>query len=123
MNKAAALLIVVVMASGCSTVLVEGGGAATYQWVSGWLEANFHEPLPELERATRVALKELKLVGIEGSVDKLQGEVTARMASGKKVRVKLKALDFEETKLRIRVGTVGDKTLSEQILRHIKREL
>ena len=49
-------------------------------------------------------------------------DTTIRMASGKKVRVKLKAVDFEQTKLRIRVGTVGDKTLSEQILRHIQKE-
>lgn len=123
MRTATVFLVVALMTSGCTAVLVGGGAAATYAWVSGWLEATFDEPLPKLERASREALEELNFVAIQGSVDKLEGSVTAQMASGKKVRIKLKAIDFEQTRIKIRVGTVGDKALSEQILRHIQREL
>ena len=42
---------------------------------------------------------------------------------GTKVRVKLEALDFESTAIRIRVGTIGDRAVSLQLLRHIERRL
>ncbi len=123
MRNTALLLIVVLMTTGCTAVLLGNGGAATYVWVSGWLEATLDEPLPELEKATLEALEELKLVGVQSAIDGLEGNITAQMASGKKVWIRLRATGFEQTKIGIRVGAIGDKPVSVQILRHIQREL
>lgn len=80
-------------------------------------------PLPRVEEATREAFDELGLVGVGGGVAGVKGELTALTAVGTKVRVKLKALDFENTTVSIRVGQVGDKALSLQLFRHIEEAL
>jgi hypothetical protein len=123
MNKAAMVLLVALAISGCTQVVVEDGAAAQYSWAQGSLQAVVNAPVPAVDKATRKALRELNLVGIEGAVDQLQGEIVARMATGKKVRIKLKSIGPDQTRVRIRVGTVGDKTLAEQIMRRIQREL
>ena len=123
MNKKIVVLFVVLAISGCSHVAVEDGATAQYSWVQGSLEATLDQPIAEIDKAARKALRDLKLVGVGGAGDELQGEITGQMATGKKVRVKLKALGSEQTRVRIRVGTVGDKTLAEQIMRRIQQEL
>ena len=119
------LLLPVLALSGCAAVVVGGAAAAGagYLWFNGNLEHTLDSALPKVEVATRQALEGLDLVGIETRADKLKGRVTARMADGTKVTVKLKAMDFETTSVRIRVGTFGDQAISEQILRHIERRL
>jgi hypothetical protein len=87
------------------------------------METTLGKPIPAVDKAARKALRDLKLIGIEGAVDELQGEIIARMATGKKVKIKLKAMSPEMTRIRIKVGVVGDKTLAEQIMRRIQREL
>jgi len=115
--------MVVLAISGCSAVVVEDGAAAQYSWAQGSLEATLSQPIAEIDHATRTALRDLKLTGIKGVVDELQGVISAQLATGKKVRIKLKAVGFEQTRVRIKIGTVGDKTSAEQIMRRIQREL
>jgi hypothetical protein len=112
-----------IMVCGCVTGTAGPEGNASYVWYKGTLEANLQHPLNEVEAATRTALEELDLVAIDSAVDGLEGKLTARMASGSKVTVKLKALDLESTGVSVRVGTFGDKAASEQIMRYIDRQL
>ena len=62
-------------------------------------------------------------MGVDQIVDGLKGKVTASMADGTGVRIKLKATDFEATKFSIKIGTFGDKAMSQQVARYIAREL
>lgn len=121
--RSVALLVSVVLLAGCTTAAVGTDAEANYAWLSGTLETTLTHPLPEVEEATREAFVELDLVAVDGAVDGLKGELTARMADGTKVRVKMKALDFGSTRVKIRLGTLGDKAASEQILRYIQRGL
>ena len=116
-------LVATIVLSGCAVAVVAAGAGAGYVWVSGMLQETLSAPLPRVERATRAALKDLELVGIHGRADKLKGKIKARMADGTKVVIWLKAVDFENTNVKIRVGNVGDKAISLQILRHIKQRL
>jgi hypothetical protein len=73
--------------------------------------------------ATNTALEDLELVGIDSTVDKLKGKITARMAVGTKVSIWLEAVDFDTTSIKIRVGTFGDRSVSLQVLRSIEKHL
>jgi len=108
--------------SGCTTGSA-GTGESAYVWYKGSLETVFQHPLDKVAAATRTALEKLDLVAIDSAVDGLEGKLSARMASGSKVTVKLKALDLASTNVSVRVGTFGDKAASEQIIRYIDREL
>ena len=118
------LLLAVSLLFGCASTAADGAvGAVNWTWYRARLEAVLVEPLPEVEKAAAAALAGLDFVAVDSVTDKLKGEVTARMADGTRVRVNLKSLDLAETRVRVRVGTLGDKAVSEQILRHIERRL
>jgi len=121
----AALSIIAAFAlAGCgSTAVTPEGSVAEYRWARGDVTGTLPAPLPRVEEATRAAFDELGLVGVGGGVAGVKGELTALTAVGTKVRVKLKALDFENTTVSIRVGQVGDKALSLQLFRHIEEAL
>jgi hypothetical protein len=124
MKATVGLLIVALISVGCaSTIAGPEGTTAEYRWIKGELKSTVEAPLPRVERATLRAFEELNLVGVESAVDGLKGRMEARMAIGTKVRIKLKALDFGTTAVRVRVGTIGDRSISLQLLRHIRREL
>ncbi len=122
MTKWLAMLLLVPL-GGCAVAAVGAAAGATYAWVNGELKSTLNAPLPHVIKATRAALADLELVGIETRTDKLKGKVTARMADGTRVVIQVKAIDFKVTEIRIRVGKIGDKAVSEQIYRHIERQL
>ena len=66
---------------------------------------------------------DVELVGVDATVDQLKGKISARMAVGTKVSINLEAIDFDNTSIRIKVGTFGDKSISLQLLRNIERRL
>jgi len=124
MKPTVSVILAIVALAGCaSTVQAPNGSTAQYRWVKAELKSTVKASLPRTEEATRAAFDELNLVGVDGLVDGLKGELTARMAVGTKVTVKFKALDFENTTIRIRVGRTGDKSISMQLLRHIERQV
>ena len=123
MRTIAFVLLLSATLSGCATGAAGTGEATAYVWYKGTLETTFQHPLDAVEAATRTALEKLDLVAIDTAVDGLEGKLTARMASGSKVTVKLKALNLSSTGVSVRVGTFGDKAPSEQIIRYIDREL
>ena len=125
MKKTLCALLSLVVLSGCAAAVVGGaaGAAAGYVWVNGILKDSLPASLPRVETATKAAFEELGLVAVNSLADKLKAKITARMADGTKVRVQLKAIDFESTSIHIRVGALGDKAISEQVMRHIKKHL
>jgi len=97
--------------------------SSNYVWYRAAQRYVVEAALPKVEQSARTTLSELDLVGVDAKVDKLQGEITARMADGTKVSIWLKAIDFERTTVDIRVGKLGDSVIAEQIVRHIERNL
>ena len=121
--RALGAVLLVTPLLGCPAAVVAVGAGAGFVWYNGQLQETVAKPLPEVEKAAEGALRELELSGIASTADKLKAEVSGRMADGTKVTVHLKAVSFDATEVTIRVGTVGDRAVSLQILRHIERRL
>jgi hypothetical protein len=124
MKKLLFILLCFGTVAGCtSAVMTPEGTEASYSWVEGSLESALASSMPDVVNATTATLADLELVGIDSTVDRLKGEITARMAVGTKVTIKLEAVDFETTSIRIKVGTFGDRSVALQILRNIEKRL
>jgi hypothetical protein len=118
------VMVCVGLLIGCkSAVVTPEGTEATYSTAEGVLRSILEGEMPEVVNATNATLEDLELVGVESTVDKLKGKITARMAVGTKVNINLEAVDFDTTSIRIKVGTLGDKSISMQILRNIEKRL
>jgi PBP1b-binding outer membrane lipoprotein LpoB len=109
---------------GCKTAVTTPEGTdAVYSKAEGVLRSTLAGSMPDVVNATNTTLTDLELVGIDSTVDKLKGKITARMAVGTKVTINLEAIDFENTSIKIKVGTFGDASVSMQILRNIEKHL
>jgi hypothetical protein len=124
MKKTALFLVCVALLIGCkSAVVTPEGTDATYSKAEGVLRSTLPGAMPAVVDATKATLEDLELVGVDSTVDQLKGKITARMAVGTKVSINLEAIDFDNTSIRIKVGTFGDRSISLQLLRNIERRL
>lgn len=115
---------VMVLVCGCASTVDPGEeGSGTYSWQQRELRGNFAGSLLDVAAAAERAIVDLRLIAVDQTVDGLKGKVTATTADGTSVRIKLKAMDFETTKFNIKVGTFGDKAMSQQVARYIAREV
>jgi hypothetical protein len=124
MRNLSVILILVGVLAGCSSFDdAADPSEAQYRWLRGELKTAISRPLADVERATRGAFDELRLVGVDGSVTASGGALTSRMADGTRVRVRMQAAGAETTIVGINVGQIGDEPISLQVLRHIQRQL
>ena len=115
---------VMVLICGCASTVDPGEeGSGTYSWQQRELRGNFAGSLLDVAAAAERAFEDLRLIAVDQTVDGLKGRVTATTADGTSVRIKLKAMDFQTTKFNIKIGTFGDKAMSQQVARYIAREL
>lgn len=123
-TKALFVVVAVMLICGCSSTVDPGDeGSGTYTWSQRDLRGEFAGSLLDVAAAAERAFVDLRLVGVTQVVDGLKGKVTASLADGTAVRIKLKAMNFETTRFNIKVGTFGDKAMSQQVARYIAREL
>ncbi len=98
------------------------GGVAGYRYVKGELQVTYKKDFASVWDATLKALKELKVRIVEESHDEVEGYLKGYTPLGKKVKIKAKT-DGRFTKLRIRVGFMGDKDYALAIKYRIDRIL
>jgi hypothetical protein len=116
--------VCVALVIGCKTaVTTPEGTEAQYLQAERQLRAVLGATMPDVTNATTETLEDLELVAIDSNVDRLKGKITARMAVGTKVTINLEAMGSDNTMVKIRVGTMGDKSISMQILRNIEKRL
>ena len=124
MKKILVALMCVGVLVGCkSSVVTPDGTDVSYRKGEGVLLADLKGTMPEVTSATLATLEDLELVGIDSTVDKLQGKITARMAVGTKVTINLKGVGTDSTSIKIKVGKLGDRSISMQILRNIEKRI
>jgi len=124
MKKIVIVMVCLGVLVGCKTTVVTPEGTeAVYSKAEGLLRSTLEGSMPEVVNATTATLEDLELVGVDSTVDKLKGKITARMAVGTKVSINLEAIDFDTTSIRIKVGTLGDRSISLQIFRNIEKRL
>ena len=110
--------------AGCFWLAVgAAAGAGGYAWVQGGLEQNLNASAEKVHDAVAHSLNKLGLSIIEDHHDKLKGKVVAEFSDGQNVTVEVNALTERTTKLKIRVGVLGDKAKSEMILNEVKKNL
>jgi hypothetical protein len=121
MKKPLLLLAIVSLSltllTGCAALLVgaaAGAGGAAY--VQGELKVTEAVALDAAQRAAEQAMKDLKLAVIKRQQDGLSGVIEGRTAGDQKVTIKTKRLTVKSTEVRVRVGVLGDETMSRQIL-------
>lgn len=118
------LLVLYLFNSGCAALLVgAGAGGAGVVWYKGKIEETIPASVPRVHRAVKAGLRDLKINITEDRSDNLTSEVRGVLADGKKVWIDAESTTPSTTKLTIRVGYLGDKTLSLRIRDAIKRHL
>ena len=120
----AALGAAVVVQSGC--LLVAAGavaGAGTVVYAHGELDASLGNGYESVNRAANRAVDRLQFKKISESKDALTAVLKARTADDTKIDIKITKVTNVLTKVEIRVGVFGDRSVSATILKKIKESL
>ena len=128
MRKRQAVLMLIVCGSaffmqGCTAALLVGAGAGTVAYLKGDLNAVMSEDVGHIYEAALKALDELEIATTKRQKDALSAVIVGRTIEDKKITIKLKSTKDKLTKLSIRVGIVGDETMSRTIYEQIKQNL
>lgn len=112
------------MFTGCAAVglgagAAAGAGAATY--VRGDLRQNVDAPIDRCDDAANKALQDLRLNKVSEEKSLGSSKIIARDAKDRKVVINMRKLTDQSTTLAVRVGTWGDRTDSQEILKAIDR--
>ena len=117
------MLAGVAVTSGCLAVAAGAGAGAAVAYVRGQLEANIGSSFDNTIAATNKALQQLSIAKVNEKRDALVCVITARNAADKKIEIRLENAAQQLTKVRIRIGLMGDEQLSISILEKIKANL
>ncbi|MFA5056729.1 MAG: DUF3568 family protein [Opitutaceae bacterium] len=109
--------------TGCVAVVAGAAGAGTVAWVMNRLDATLDTNFEKAATAANLAIKQLEFAKVSEKKDALTATLIARTAEDKKVEIKVLKVSDQSTKVQIRVGVFGDKTVSLAILDKIKANL
>lgn len=128
MFKHSRLLVALILSltlTGCGLLIIGGAtvGAGAIVWNAGWLQAELPAQTQRVHRAAAAALRDLKWEVDLHEFDGKDGTVDAFQPNGRRVVVKVKNLEERKTRVRIRVGILGNKAASQRILDQIKKNL
>jgi hypothetical protein len=98
-------------------------GCQATKKVTGTHYTHFSADPDQVVAAAEQALAELELQTISSSASKLDGWIEARTAQGKKVAIKVKQEAEGVSEVSIKVGTLGDRTISEAIFEKTRVQL
>lgn len=117
-------LSVLMGTSGCIAVAAgAAAGAGAVAWVRGELDANLTHGFDAVERATNRAVEQLEFAKVNEGKSAVDAEFTLRTGQDKKITIRLDRAGENMTRVRIRVGVVGDEVLSRTILDKIQANL
>ena len=109
--------------SGCSSI--KGGtttaGAPVY--VAGDLKGNLDAPIAECDASFNQAINDLHFYKVSEKNDVATIKIQARDQKDRMVTVHLRKLTDEATSVSIRVGTLGDKPVSQELFGHFNKIL
>lgn len=106
---------------GCAALVIGGAaGAGTVAYVGGELKAVEEVTMNRAWEAANRAMGDLEFVVTSKEKDAFYGELIARGAGDKKIKIKVKKQSDTVTEIKIRIGVFGDESLSRQILDKIK---
>ena len=120
------LLATAVASSGCIAAAVAvgaGAGVGTYAYVEGKLTDDLAATVPQVVTATNAAFHDLQMTVISSAASAVDGEVIARTAQDKRIKVEISSTSAAVSHISIRVGFWGDEEMSVRVLDAIKARL
>ena len=126
LNSLSIVMVCTLCATGCVPLLIgaaAGGAAGTYAYVKGQLEVSYAADYERTWAASLDTLKSLEVTVQDANKDAFSGEIRAKRADGTSVRIEIAPVTSDVTSAKIRVGTFGDRTISERISKEIESRL
>ena len=120
---ALAALVLLPLFSGCTTTTPGPEGKGVVAYGHGELSADVTHDLDTVFAASQRALGQLEIVKIDDKKTRVDAQILSRTATDKKIVINLERVTDTLTKLHIKVGVMGDETLSRLILEKIYAEL
>ena len=118
------LIVLFFFTTGCAAVLIgAAAGGAGVVWYKGKLEQSLSATVPQVHAAVKAGLSALNISIKEERHDSLTSEVRGELADGTKIWIDAASTSASTTTITVRVGYMGDKTLSLRILDSIKKHL
>jgi hypothetical protein len=118
------LSAVAVSQSGCASLAVgAGAGAGVVAYIRGELAGDVDANLDRTLRAANRAVDQLRFAKVNEKSDALTGIIIARTADDKKIEIRVERVTDNTTKVRIRVGLIGDQAISMQVWERVKGAL
>jgi hypothetical protein len=126
--RRSAMLVMVLalsMGSGCLAALLVGAGAgiAGTAYYEGKLTGTVDAKPQEIQAATEKAFTALKIQQTSSMSDALKANLTGKTEKDNSVTVSVELQKNGKSKVGIRVGTFGDKEVSEEIFTAIREQL
>jgi hypothetical protein len=126
-RMAAAVMLGVLLAAGAGCVAVAAGAAAGagVAYVRGNAESVVSAPAARVIGSTRAVFDELRVEYRQTRQDDERSEwrVYGRGPGGESIRVTIRQLGPEASKVWVRVGTLGDRDLSVTVLERVRARL
>lgn len=109
--------------SGCLYVAAGAAGAAGWVFYDGWLTGKVNKPLNKVHPLTLNVLRNMKMTIQEEAIGVDESKISAKTADGQNVWVILNFDTPNTTKIKVRVGYIGDERSSRNIIEAIERNL
>ncbi len=117
-------VLLLVSAYGCVALLAgAAGGTATASWLSGKLTQEVNAPFERSIKATKSAVKALRLELTKETTKESVAQVMANYTDGRAVWIDIHRLSPKSARIDVRVGMAGDKEAARKILNKIIRYL
>jgi hypothetical protein len=100
-----------------------GAGAGAVAYVRGELEAPLDANFDRALRASQKTIEQLKFAKVSEKQDALVATLVARNADDKRIEIRVESQGANRATVKIRVGILGDESLSMTILDKIKASL
>lgn len=118
------VLVAAPLFSGCVAVVAgAAAGASAVVYTRGEMRSDLPYEVAAVFGAAHDVLTDMELIKIEEQKTVLDGELLYRTALDKQVKVRLERVTDGVTRIKIRVGVVGDQALSLTVLDKIKARL
>lgn len=103
--------------------LVLLSGCQTFKKATGTHYAHMSATPDRVVKAAEAALEELEFKLVSASGTKLDGRIKARTAQGKDIIIMVEKEGDNVSKVTVKVGTLGDETISLAIIEKTKEHL
>jgi hypothetical protein len=113
-------LALAVLSSSSCVVAAAGAGAAGAAYVMGSLDASLPANPERIVAASKDVLNDSDIHVLESDATSVDGSVVGRTALDRRIEITVKRVDDKQSRISIRVGTFGDRGVSQDLLDRIK---